>query len=88
LSFDLGNTNTLVAVVGGLIIIGGSAVAVLKFLFGLNAKLENVTKVLEKQTVVQEKMSDKIGDMSGEFSRFAGATEARLTHVEKDLDRK
>jgi hypothetical protein len=87
-SFDLQNSNTLIAIVGGLIIIGGSAVAVLKFLFGLNSKLESVTNVLKKQTEVQEKMSEKIGDMSNEFSRFAGATEARLDSVERDINRK
>lgn len=91
MSIDISNTNTLIAILGGLIIIGGSAVTGLRFLFGLNARVDGITDVLKKQTEVQEKMSDnqvkmtdKIGEMKEAFSRFAGATEARLNNIEKD----
>lgn len=84
MSLDLSNTNTLLAVLGGLIIVAGSALTGLRFLFGLSNSVKDITKVLEKQTGVQEKMTEKLGDMKEEFSRFAGATEARLDNMETD----
>lgn len=78
----------MIAIIGGLIIVGGAAVAGLRFLFSLSSKVESITKVLEKQTTVQEDMVDKLGDMKSEFGRFAGATEARLDSMERENDRR
>jgi hypothetical protein len=82
-SLDLQNTNILIAILGGLIVVGGSAVGFLRFLFGLSSQVKQMTAALEKQTGVQETMSEKLGDMKNEFSRFAGITETRLDNIER-----